>query len=81
MSENEFDPRIEDFELSTEFLGPYLSAEEALQGVASHVSTSLRIEAQSFGRSPSAFSHDIIKLEDGYYATVVEITQPGLIGP
>lgn len=76
----EFDPDIEDFEIVTEYLGPYYSVEEALRGIETHVSTSLRIEATSFRRSPSALSHDITYAADGYYATVVEVTQGGLVG-
>lgn len=80
MGEMESERDIEDFEIATEFLGPYPSVEEALQGVAIHVSASLRIEAISYHRSPSILSHDIILQDDGYYAPVVEVTQHGLVG-
>ena len=80
MGNQDFDPDLENFELGTELLGPYPSLEEALRTVSVHVSTSLMIQALSYGRSPSALSHDIILQDDGYYATVVEITQSGLVG-
>ena len=71
--------KIDDFQILTEFLGPFDDIESALDSLSNHVSTALLIEAQQFGRSPLSVSHDLIKLEDGYYVSVVEVTQAGLL--
>lgn len=81
MTSDAYQATIEDMEVLVEYLGPFLSVTEALDGVATHVRTTLFIQANGYNRSPAALSHDIIHLDDGYYATVVEVVQNGLIGP